>query len=314
MKKIRNLIAAFICGFCFIINVQAQDKVFASFHNAQKIKSITVNGSTGASNGNFGSSISVNQTAAIGYYNNNGVGYLLSLEYTSDDKVDIYAVKADGTGSNTKIKNDADIANGSKDLDYVRLGIDHNNIGWIVSKESNSNDIYVASFTWNGSINNPSVTVTKRGKLNTNDNTNNLFINGDLAIASNTLFVLANNGSGSTKIYTITLNNLVAANSNSISSLTTKWDLRDGNGNKFVGSVNGFAFASTGSAYLSTAYGLYFIDQFSTNFSGTGTVKCTLIDYESDLSDLATSYIPVKTGLPVKITEVKAVVTHTYVR
>lgn len=288
--------------------VNAQDKVYAAFMENDfysEVKSITANPSTGATTGNFGNNMTVQTTAAIGYGIYNNVGYIVSLQYTTDDHVDIYARKADGTGSNTKIMNNAVIATTNVDLDYVRLGIDHNGVGWIVSKRSSNNTLYIASFTWNGSLSNPAVNITKRGTLNTNDNTNSIFINGDLAIASNTLFILANNGSGSTKIYTIGLNGLLNANSSSVSTISNRWDLRKSDGSAFGGTVNGFAFASTGSAYLSTSGGLYFIDQNTTNFSGTGTVKCTLVKSDSDISDLATGYWPTTTTLPVKIHSVK---------
>lgn len=306
VKGLVILIMSMVALGCDPVN--AQDKVYAAFMDNEwwsDIKSITTNPSTGATTGNFGNSMSTQITAAIGYGVYNGAGYIVSLQYTTDDHVDIYARKADGTGSNVKIMNNAIIGTTNVDLDYVRLGIDHNGIGWIVSKRSDNNTIYIASFTWNGSTSNPSVNVTKRGTLNTNDNTNSIFINGDLAIASNTLFILANNGSGSTKIYTIGLNGLLSANSSSVSTISNRWDLRKSDGSAFGGIVNGFAFASTGSAYLSTSGGLYFIDQNTTNFSGVGTVKCTLVKSESDITDLATGYWPTTTTLPVKIKSIK---------
>ena len=294
-----------IAFMCAVVSANAQDKVYGVFFSTGIVKSITANGSTGVVTGNFGNSLQIQETAAIGYGTYNNVGYIVSLQYTQNEHVDIYARKADGTGDNVKIMNNADIASGDIDLDYVRLGIDHNGVGWIVSKSSNSNTIYIGSFTWNGSLTNPAVNVVKRGKLNTNDNTNSIFVNGDLAVASNTLFILANNGSGSTKIYTIGLNSLSSANSSSTNTIVSKWTLKDGSGNNFTGSVNGFAFASTGSAYLSTSGGLYFIDQSTTNFNGIGNVKCVLIKTQSDIADLATEYTPATTSLPVTFTQIK---------
>lgn len=291
-----------------MIYTNAQDKVYAAYMENDfysEVKSITANASTGITTGNFGNSMTVQSTAAIGYGIYNNTGYIVSLQYTTDDHVDIYARKADGTGSNTKIMNNAVIGTTNVDLDYVRLGIDQNGIGWIVSKRSSNNTLYIASFTWNGSLSNPAVNVTKRGTLNTDDNTNSIFINGDLAVASNTLFILANNGSGSTKIYTISLSSLNTANSSSSNIITSKWTLKDGGNNNFIGSVNGFAFASTGSAYLSTSNGLYFIDQNTTNFNGIGTVKCILTKSDSDITDLATGYWPANTTLPVKILNIQ---------
>lgn len=306
MKKLFSIIVLSL----LIIQSNAQDKVYATFLSASQIKSVSVNGSNGSVTGNFSNSMDIEQSAAIGYGVYDGVGYLVSLDYTTDDHVDIYARKADGTGDNVKIMNNAVIASTNIDLDYVRLGIDQNGVGWIVSKSSSNNDIYVGSFTWNGSLTNPSVNVNKRGKLNTNDNTNNIFINGDLAIASNTLFVLANNGSSSTKIYTLGLTNLTNSNASSINTLSSKWDLRKSDGSVFNTTVNGFAFSSTGSAYVSTSGGLYFIDQTTVNSVATGTVKCTLIKTQSDMADLATGYWPVTTSLPVTIKSIKVTLSH----
>ena len=295
------------------ISSNAQDKVYASFMSAEKIKSITANPSTGTTTGNFGSEMSVQKTAGIGYGIYNGIGWILSLQYTTSNHVDIYARKADGSGSNVKIKNNAEIGNTDDLMDYVRLGIDQNGIGWVISKESWSNDIHVASFTWNGNTANAPV-VTKRGKLTTTDNSNSVFINGDLAIAGGTIFVLANNGYNITKIYTASSTTLLAANSSSTTNFSYKWTLKKADGSDFNAPVNGFAFSSTGSAYLSTSVGLYFIDQFSTNFSGTGTVKCTLKEFQSDLSDLATGYWPATTALPVKIRDIKVTLSHSKIK
>lgn len=287
--------------------VNAQDKVYLSTLESwwSNVYTLNTNPSTGAYSGDFTYVANLSQTAAIGYGTYNGIGYIVSLQYTENEHVDIYARKADGTGSNVKIMNNADIASGDLDLDYVRLGIDQNGVGYIVSKASNSNTIYIGTFTWNGSLTNPTVNVNKRGVLNTNDNTNSIFINGDLAVAGSTLFILANNGLGSTKIYTVGISGILSGQSNSTHTITSKWDLRKADGSAFSGSVNGFAFASTGSAYLSTSGGLYFINQNSTNFNGVGTVKCSLIKTGDYISDLATSYVPISTTLPVKIHSVK---------
>lgn len=295
------------------ISSVAQDKIYASFYNEEKIKSITANPSTGVTTGSFGNDMNVQKTAGIGYGIYGGINWILSLQYTTNNHVDIYARKADGTGSNVKIKDNAEIGNASDVMDYVRLGIDQNGIGWIISKESWSDDIHVGSFTWTGNTSNAPI-VTKRGKLTTTDNSNSVFINGDVAIAGGTIFVLANNGYGITKIYTASSTTLLAANSSSITSFSYKWTLKKADGSDFNSSVNGFAFSSTGSAYLSTSSGLYFIDQYSTNFSGTGTVKCSLIESESDLSDLATGYWPASTALPVKITNIKVTLSHSKIK
>lgn len=300
------------------ISSNAQDKVYASFisggfYGSSEVKSIIANPSTGVTTGGFGNDMTVQKTAGIGYGIYSGVGWILSLQYTTDNHVDIYARKADGSGSNVKIKNNAEIGNTEDLMDYVRLGIDQNGVGWIISKESWSTDIHVASFTWNGNTANAPV-FTKRGTLTTTDNSNSVFINGDLAVAGGTIFVLANNGYDITKIYTVSSTTLLAANSSSITNLGYKWTLKKADGSDFNSSVNGFAFSSTGSAYLSTSVGLYFIDQFSTNFSGTGTVKCTLKKSESDLSDLATGYWPATTALPVKIRDIKVTLSYSKIK
>lgn len=308
--KVKNLVILIMSMVAFGCDpVNAQDKVYASklgMWNSD-ISYLNVNPVSGVSSGNFNSVTSVQHTAAIGYGIYGGVGYILSLQYNNESShVDIYATKVDGTGTNTKIMNNAIIAGSDNiEMDYVRLGIDATGTGWIVCKKSNTNTLYIASFTWSGVLASNTVNVTKRGQLTTNDNSNSIFINGDLAIASNTLFILANNGSGSTKIYTIPLSTLTSAGTSSNNTIISKWTLKDISGNNFTGNVNGFAFSSTGSAYLSTNSGLYFIDQTTVNSISNGTVLCSLIKSESNISDLATEYIPLTTTLPVKIKSVK---------
>jgi hypothetical protein len=308
MKKIAFLICIAVMGL--IVAANAQDKIYGAFFTANQVKSITANPTTGLISGDWNGSMSTVQTAALGVGTWNGTKYLVYLQYESNDHVDIWARLADGTGNAIKIKNNADFADGDNDLDYVRLGFDANNTGWVVLKQSLGSNIYIGNFTWNGSMISPSVIITKKGLLNTSDFSNGIFSNGDLAVAGNVLYVLANNGSGTTKIYNVSIPSLASATGSSTNALQYRWTLQNSSGSNFSGTVNGFAFASGGSAYLSTSNGLYFIDQTTTNFNGSGTVKCSLIKSGTDLGDLATENVPALTYLPVHFHNVKVTLTH----
>lgn len=307
-RKVLFLLSLALMGMVCAIN--AQDKIYGAFFDAEKIRSINANPTTGAVSGEWGGSMNTVQTAALGVGTWNNTKYLVYLEYESNSHVDIWARRADGTGGAVKIKQNADFANGDNDLDYVRLGFDSNNVGWVVCKQSSGSNIYIGNFTWNGSMASPSVQVSKKGRLNTSDISNSTFKNGDLAVSGNTLFILANNGAGTTKIYNVPISAFASVTGSSVTTINYRWTLKNSDGSDFSGSVNGFAFASGGSAYLSTSNGLYFIDQTTTNFSGSGTVKATLMKNTSDLGDLATEYIPAFTTLPVKFVSVKVTLTH----
>lgn len=300
MKKI-NIVLVLLTLVTF--STMAQDVVYATDLNAEKIKKISADPNTGATTGSFTTVKTILSSAALGADNN---GWLYYLEYginaggEGDGKVDIYATRADGTGSPTRIANNADI-NGSSnsELGFVRLGVDATNTAWILAS-SFGGTIYLAKFPANGSSN-VSVTVVS-SNITTSDNSNDVFKNGDLAFTGNgSMYVLANNdNTNTTKIYTINPNSVPI---NGSGTLQYRWTVKKDNGTSvedFTNRVNGVAFTSNGSMYISTDDGLYFLDQFTTNFSGSGTVKCSLVKSQVGLSDLATAYWPENTRLPIR--------------
>lgn len=285
------------------IGTFAQDVIYATDLSAKKIKKISANPNTGLVAGNFTNVESIQSSAALGADNN---GWLYYLEYGDNGggegggKVDIYATRADGTGSPTRIANNADI-NGSSnsELGFVRLGVDATNTAWILASNS-SGKLYLAKFPANGSAK-VSVTVVS-SNITTSDNSNNVFKNGDLAFTGDgTMYVLANNDeTNTTKIYTIVPHTIPI---NGSGTLQYRWTVKKDNGSSavdFSNRVNGVAFTSTGSMYISTDDGLYFLDQMTTNFAGSGTVKCSLVKSQSGLTDLATAYWPESTRLPIR--------------
>lgn len=303
MKTIKLLIS-----FLFISTyISAQDVVYATDLDNSKIVKVTSNPNTGVSGTFTNVKTNLTPSAALGASID---GWLYYLEYgdnstgSGEGKVDIWCIKADGTGSPTKIINNFDM-NGSIDnnLQFVRLGISASNVGWIVAKEESSNTIHLAKFTVNG---NNSVTPLRAGTINTNDNSNSLFNNGDLAFdGKGDMYILGNNGSGSTKIYTIKSSILSSISTNSVIIMNSKWNLIKSDNSNFTGRVNGVAFSSTGSMYVSTDDGLYFIDQNTVNTVSLGTVKCSLVKSITGLTDLATNYFPNSTTLPVEFIKVE---------
>lgn len=308
MKKL--LILTLMVAFTGL--VQAQDVVWSTFMNNgnNSIKKIVANNATGATTGNFNGTININASAALGI---NTWGWLYYLQYGSNatgngnGSVTIKSVKTDGTVGSTLTVD----VNGSSNSDpeFVRLGIDQTGTAYIIAKNASGNTIRLSSFTTNstGGI----TGFTDKGFLTTSDNTNDVFENGDLAFdGTGKLYVLANNGSGVTKIYTLSAANLAAATSSSTTTMIYRWTLKKSDGSDFDNRVNGFAFASFGSVYVSSDDGLYFLDQFSVNFAGSGTVSCVKVKNESNMTDLATAYWPAQTTLPVKFVSFK--VTHLY--
>lgn len=287
-------------------SVSLLNSVYASDIQDQRIRSIQADANQGTTTGTFTTVKDVDMsTAALGADNQ---GWLYYIKYgqggesEGSGKIDIYATKADGTGSPTRIVNNFDV-NGAynwNDLGFVRLGVDKQNVGWILAKSLSNNTICLAKFNCNGNSTtgvNPSIISTN---ITTSDNSSSVFDNGDLCFDGlNFMYALGNDAqTGITKIYTI--------DPRMSTVLTYKWTLKTIDGNNFAGSVNGAAFSSTGSMFVSTSGGLHFIDQFSTNFSGTGTVKCEKVKDYNGLSDLATAYWPGSTNLPVTFTSLSA--------
>jgi hypothetical protein len=229
-------------------------------------------------------------TAALGKYDvNPSTGYFYWLPNTSGNNgvVEVYASTSVG-GSQTLIgTTDVNGASNSS-LGFVRLGMGPDGTGWILAGDGTN--LYLAYFLSNGvnpvTINTKPVTIVG-GSVST-------FLNGDVCISgNNNMYALANDGSGLTQIY-------IGSVSNPTVTLTQKWNLVDQNNVAFTGTVNGDAFDLQGSLYISTGTGLYFIDQNTVN-GPAGTVQCSLVWAGSGLTDLATSYFPMQSLLPVKI-------------
>ncbi|MFT3846035.1 MAG: T9SS type A sorting domain-containing protein [Lacibacter sp.] len=214
---------------------------------------------------------------------NNGAVQIYSATPTGSSNVSVGTIDMNGTGDNTS-------------LGFVRLGFDANGKGWIIAGDGAS-ALYIASFQGNGVNPISNVNTFSNSTLTIAGGAASDFQNGDLAIsASGTLYALANITGGDTYIYT--LNSLTTP-----TTLTKKWTVQTG-GATFSGSVNGVAWTQTGSMHISTANGIYFIDQTTTN-SVSGTVQASLISSTTGLTDLASSEFPGQSTLPVVYSEFK---------
>jgi hypothetical protein len=229
-------------------------------------------------------------TAALG---EDAAGYFYFIpNVTNTGSATIYAMNANGSSQTSIATTDINGSSDNSNLGFVRLGIDANGMGWILAS-NNKSQLYLANFKANGlaqttiNIINSNVGVDGGGSPST-------FSSGDLAFDNHgVMYALANDPTGNTFIYTMT----PSLNSNYV---TLKWTLVDPNGNNFTGTVNGCAFDSAGSMYISTANGLYFIDATTVNTAGVGTVKTRLAYNGSGFTDLATNVFPDKTTLPVE--------------
>lgn len=205
--------------------------------------------------------------------------------------VNIYGASA--AGNDQTLVGTLDLNGGSNNtLDYVRLGMGGDGTGWLLARENTTNNLYLAKFVPNG-INPVTVTI-EDASVTLVGGTNSTFVNGDLCLSSNnTLFVLANNGSGVTQIFTGLPNG-------ASTTLTKKWDLVDASNVAFTGTVNGAAFDVLGAMYISTAAGLYYINPATIN-GPAGTVQCTQTWAGTGLQDLASNFFPNTILLPVKL-------------
>ena len=231
-------------------------------------------------------------TAAIGKNDQGGPlnGYFYWLPNTSGNGgvVEIFAATSTGA-THTRVGSlDLNGAGNTTSLGFVRLGIGPDGYGWILAGDATN--LYLAKFLTNG-VNPVTVTtvplVLSGGLVST-------FQNGDVCVlGNNSLYALANDGSGVTQIFIGSLNNPTV-------TLTKKWDLVDAANAPFTGSVNGVAFDAIGSLYISTAVGLYFIDQATVN-GPAGTVQCTLVNAQTGLQDLGSAWFPSGSTLPVTL-------------
>jgi hypothetical protein len=211
---------------------------------------------------------------------------------TNTGNVTLYAMKHDGSSQTSVATIDINGSDNSN-LGFVRLGIDPSGYGWIVAS-NNNNTLYLARFQTNQlgatsiAVINSNVGVQGGGDAST-------FGSGDLAFDNNgIMYALANDANGNTYVYIMN----PALNS---AYFVRKWTLVDPKGNNFSGSVNGCAFDSAGSMYISTSNGLFFIDSKTVNTSGAGTVQTRLAYNGTGFTDLATNIFPVKTTLPITL-------------
>ncbi len=233
-------------------------------------------------------------TAALGRSANPNLvsGYFYWLPNNGGNGVvNVYGASA--AGNNQTLIGTLDVNGASNnDMGFVRLAMGPDGKGWLLARESSTNQIYLASFVPNGvdpiTITVVDADVTINGGLNTT------FQNGDICLSgSGTIFALANNGSGVTQIF-------IGLPNGSSTQLTKKWDLRDNTNAPFTGTVNGVAFDAVGSLYISCADGLFYINQATVN-GADGTVLCTLVHEVSGLQDLASNVFPNQTQLPVDL-------------
>lgn len=226
-------------------------------------------------------------TVSLGHFywigntsNNNGVVEIWGANSTGGSPTRIGSIDMNGAGSNTS-------------LGFVRLGMDPQGKGYILAGNSGGGStLYLASFTTN--LLAPVTPVIVDNDVTLVGGAASTFQNGDLCFdGSGNLYALANNGSGTTQIF-------VGAPNGSSTTLTKKWDLVDNANNPFTGSVNGVAFTITGSLYITTSVGLYYIDATTVN-GPAGTVQTSLSYTQSGMHDLASNVFPNTILLPIKL-------------
>lgn len=243
-----------------------------------------------------GSTNTYTRTAALGRNNipSATAGYFYYLgsstgAQTNDGIVEVWGASAAGTIARIG-QVDLNGAGNGAELGFVRLGMGPDGTGWILAGDGTT--LYLAKFASDGL--NPVTPVVEDANVTLVGGSVATFVNGDLCLDGNgKLVVLANNGSGTTEIYT----GMPAGTS---TTLTKKWDVFDGGGNAFTNTVNGVAFDVVGGLYVSTSDGLYYINQATAN-SNTNTVNCVLSLAVTGLQDLASNVFPNTIITPVKM-------------
>ena len=278
--------------------IPASPNLWASSSDGTQISSFTVvngsyiNGPVNLFAPTFpGTTTGGTTTAALGRNDQGGIanGYFYWLPNTSGNNGVMEVFAATSTGATPTRIGSLDVNGASNNsLGFVRLGMAPNGNGWILAGDATN--LYLAKFLSNG-INAVTITtvpvVLSGGLVST-------FQNGDVCVlGNNSMYALANDGSGVTQIFIGTLN---AASV----TLTKRWDLVDPNNVPFTGSANGVAFDALGSLYLSTATGLFYINQATVN-GPAGTVQCSLVTLQTGLQDLASNYFPQGSTLPVNL-------------
>lgn len=232
-------------------------------------------------------------TAALGRsaFPSANLGHFYWLPNTTGNGGVVEVFAATSTGANVTRIGSIDVNGASTgSLGFVRLGMGPDGTGWILAGDGSS--LFLAKFQSNGV--NPVTITIEDASVNLVGGTAGTFQNGDLCISgTGNIFALANDGSGVTQIF-------IGAPAGGNTTLTKRWDLVTPGGAAFTGSVNGVAFDVLGSIYISTAAGLYFINQFTAN-GPAGTVQCSLVAAVTGLQDLASNVFPSNSTLPVTL-------------
>lgn len=239
-------------------------------------------------------------------------GYFYWLPNTTGNNgvFTMYGQAGDGSGAPATIISSFDVNGGSvNSLGYVRLGLDKFGVAWVVT--ASNSQVYLVKVTPNAlnpiassaiEVVDDNITLVG-GSITT-------FQNGDLCFdGSNNMYVLVNNG-GTTQVF--------IGQPNGINTmLTKKWDILDGNGNNFSGSVNGCCFDEFGGMYLSTTNntpgggvqdGICYLDPLTISLSNTSpTIQATLVYAATGYTDLGTNVWPLATPLPLVFGEVTAI-------
>jgi len=289
--------------FCFTLSaLLAQNDIVYGINTKGTIyKFSNVNPSTGEGFSSF-SSFSGYGSAALGINKEGSWLYYIPYgefgEGKGEGKLWIRSINVITGSTSDKIAISEFDMNGqaNNDLGFVRMGIDGNNVGWIVAKENSSGTIYLAKFNADeqGNGTNPVLV----GTMTTSDNDDASFANGDIAFDNKgNMYALSNSSGEATKIYTVSKANLDAASGST--TLQFKYNVVDHDGNGFEKNVNGIAFSSTGSLYVSAADGIFFIDANTLNQNTQGQIRIIKRgDNDKGIADLATQYHSA-TALPV---------------
>ncbi|SDE07481.1 hypothetical protein [Niabella drilacis] len=231
-------------------------------------------------------------------------GYFYWIPNNGDNGVfSMYARNGNGSGPGQTIVNNYDVNGGgdNSDLGFVRLGVDKNGVSWIVA--SDGSKVYLVRVaTDTNPFSTAPVTVVDNN-VTLVGGTVATFQNGDVCLDGNgKLYILVNDGSGSTQIFTGVPNG-------ASTTFTKQWNVLDANGNAFSGSVNGNCFDALGGMYLSAdgngtnsnpKDGIYYLDPSTIANSPAGsTIRAKLVHVASGYADLGTNIWPNSTPMPV---------------
>ncbi len=285
------------------VNVSAPvpANIWATSSNGTQISGFAVSNGTYLSGPNNifapsypGGTTGGSSTAALGRsaFPSANLGHFYWLPNTAGNGGVVEVFAATSTGANVTRVGSIDVngAGNTVSLGFVRLGMGPDGTGWILAGDGSN--LFLAKFSSNGV--NPVTITIEDASVNLVGGAVSTFQNGDLCISgSGTIYALANDGGGVTQVF-------MGAPAGANTTLSKRWDLQTPGGAPFTGTVNGVAFDVLGSIYLSTAVGLYYIDQSTAN-GPAGTVECSLVVAVSGLQDLASNVFPAQSTLPVTL-------------